>query len=459
MKYGSLAVIKKIKNYFKAVNFDNKQPLSLPSRIVRGSAHNFIASVFTQGSSFIATIIVARLLSKQVFGIYAMGLSTLLTISSLAQLAMGYTATKYVAEFRSKDPLKTGRILGLCSVVNTAMALFGAILFLLSSSSLATNILKAPELAMGFILGTGFLFFSTINGYQAGALAGLEGYRELAVASVISGVIAICGIGIGVWLGGLNGVFLALSITTLLRWYFYNIFLAKVLRTQGICVSREGLYREKNIVFKFALPAILSGYYSMPILWLANSFLVRQAGGYAEMALYAAALNIKTLALFIPNVINTVMSSVLNHLRSNDNRQRYDRLFILNVTFIFFITLVTVLILVSFGSGFLRIFGKDFTAGRPVLLILLLAAIFEATAIAIYQRIQNEGRMWLSFVFLNLPTGPLFLTVAFLLIPSLGAIGLGIANAVMALFSLLGAATVVNYLNKREKAIMIASAL
>ena len=51
----------------------------------------------------------------------------------------------------------------------------------------------------------------------------------------------------------------------------------------------------------------------MPMIWLANSFLVRQPGGYGEMALYSAANNLRILVLFLPNVMNSVGLSVLNN--------------------------------------------------------------------------------------------------------------------------------------------------
>lgn len=319
----NFVIINKIKEYFGIVNFVNRDSGSLSLRFIKGSILNFIATVFNQGSSFIASILVARILTRQSFGEYAMLLSTMLTISSISQLSMGYTATKYVAEFRSVNPMRAGRIIGLCSFVIIIIAFVSAIVFLLSSSWLTTIMLKAPNLKYPLILGLGFVFFSAVNGYQIGTLVGLEAYSSLANVSAFSGIIGTCGIAVGAWLWGLNGIFFALSITGLLRWLFYNIYLSKELRLQKIVVSYKGLSKERDIIFKFAIPAAIAGYCSMPALWIANSFLVRQPGGYLEMALYEAAFNIKSMLLFVPVVMNTVMLSLLNHVKGSNNLKRY----------------------------------------------------------------------------------------------------------------------------------------
>ena len=154
--------------------------IRLRDRLIKGTALNLIAVAFNQGSTLIVNIIVARILMKQSFGEYAMVYGTVLTASTLAQLAMGYTATKYIAEFRSSDPERAGRIMGLCVTISALMAGAGTILLIAIAPWLAGTILKAPHLAIALMIGSGFLFFSSINGYQTGALSGLEAYGGLA---------------------------------------------------------------------------------------------------------------------------------------------------------------------------------------------------------------------------------------------------------------------------------------
>ena len=201
----------------------------------------------------------------------------------------------------------------MCTCVRS-MAGVGTIVLVLIAPWLATSALKAPHLSVALMIGSGFVFFSAINGYQTGALSGLEAYGGLAKAGVVSGIMTVIAISLGAWTGGLNGTLVGLSISAFLRCLIHSWWLRLEGKAQGIVPQYRGsLSQEKAIIIRFALPAAIAGYYSMPMFWLANSFLVRQPGGYGEMALYSAANNLRLLVLFIPNVMNNVGLSVLNN--------------------------------------------------------------------------------------------------------------------------------------------------
>ena len=85
-------------------------------------------------------------------------MSTLITVAVLIQLSMGYTVTKYVAEFRSIDPEKTGRVLGLCSIIAISMAGVGTILLITASPLLAAHAMKAPQHTIPLMIGLGYFF-------------------------------------------------------------------------------------------------------------------------------------------------------------------------------------------------------------------------------------------------------------------------------------------------------------
>ena len=79
------------------------------------------------------------------------------------------------------------------------MAGAGVFLLIALAPWLAGAMLKAPHLAFALMIGSGFLFFSSINGYQTGALSGLEAFGSLAKAGVASGIVAVAAISIGAW--------------------------------------------------------------------------------------------------------------------------------------------------------------------------------------------------------------------------------------------------------------------
>ena len=191
--------------------------IRIRDRLIKGTTLNLIAVMFNQGSTLIANFIVARILLKEGFGEYAMVQTTLLTMSVLSQFATGYTAAKYIAEFRCSNPQRAGRIMGLCAIVSIVMASVGSLLLVGIAPWLASEVLKAPHLKFALMIGSGFLLFSAINGYQTGALSGLEAFSSLAKAGIISGIMAVIVISLGAWWGGLNGTLAGLSLSAFVR--------------------------------------------------------------------------------------------------------------------------------------------------------------------------------------------------------------------------------------------------
>src|SRR6185437_14118299 len=95
---------------------------SLHSRFGTGLAFNVVGAVFNQGSTFIFNIVAANLLGRQAFGKYAMIQSTLATLAMIAQMSAGFTATKFVAEFRSTNPRRAGAILSMLATFSVCTA-------------------------------------------------------------------------------------------------------------------------------------------------------------------------------------------------------------------------------------------------------------------------------------------------------------------------------------------------
>jgi O-antigen/teichoic acid export membrane protein len=404
--------------------------IGLRARFRHGITWNVVNAVFTQGSVFLSNIVVANLLGREIFGEYGMIQSTMLTLSGIAQVATGVTATKYVAEFRSTDKEKTGRILGLCSAVTFATGCVATLLLLAGAPWLASHTLRAPHLAQGITIAAGFVMFSVINGYQAGALAGLEGYRILARAGIIQGPLHLAVCGFGAWFWGLEGALGGLVASAAGRWLLYHRALRTAGREHGIFMTYAGLRTERRIILGFAVPAALSGLTSMPALWLANAFLVRQEAGFSQMGLYSAATTLRTLVLFLPALFNNVGMSLLNNEKGLGNEASYRKIFWFNLGATVGIAAVGAAIVSLAGPWLLRAFGREFPAGNPVLLILMLSTLPEIVAVSSAQIVQSREKLWLSLAFIALPRDISIVVLAFFLTPLYGAIGLAWAYTI-----------------------------
>jgi hypothetical protein len=313
--------------------------------------------------------------------------------------------------------------------------------------------LHAPDLGTPLRIGAGFVLFTAINGYQSGALIGLEAYGSLARAGVWSGLTMVATVAIGAWWGGLEGSLWGLSAGALLRCLIHA-------RRVGIeCLAQSIRPRywstfgdERAIVWSFALPAAIAGYLSLPIIWLANALLVRQPDGFREMALFTAANNLRLLLLFLPGVVNSVGLSVLNHEKSVGDAEHHMRVFRGNVVSIAWLCVIGAVILGACSRWFLLLFGAEFSAARVLVWYLLGAAVFEGMTIALYQLVQSNSRMWLSVFGISVPRELALVAAAYLLVPRFGGRGLAESYLVSTAVGLVCVSSLVWFLSRERGA-------
>jgi O-antigen/teichoic acid export membrane protein len=406
---------------------DPSTQASLRVRLGRGTFFNTIGSAVGQGSTLVVNMAVARMLGLERFGQYALIQTSLLTAAFVAQVATGNTATKYVAEFRSTDPERAGRIAGLCALSAWVTSTLFVLLVLLGADWLAVRVGRAPGLGTPVRLGAAFIVFNCVNFYQVGTLAGLESYPALARAGIAGG---LAGVAVALpltWWFGVSGAAASLALAAAARWAICQRALRRELRRTGLRIRYRDAWRERPILWRFALPAALSGFFTMPATWLATVFLVRQPNGFAQNALYSAAGNLKTLVTFLAANVNSVGLSMLNNQKGIDARDRYRKLYLANIAICTGLVLVFAASLLALGPYVLRLFGERFGAGRNVLNVLMLAALVETVSIGVYQIIQSHERMWSSLFLIALPASLTLPVLAWLLTPGMGAQGLALA--------------------------------
>lgn len=142
------------------------------------------------------------------------------------------------------------------------------------------------------------------------------------------------------------------------------------------------------------------------------------------MALYSASYSLMTMVLFLPRVISTVATSVLNERRGSGAGPEYRQAFWMNLG-------ATAIAVVAGAAGIalcarpmLAAFGRDFApSGVPVLLILLTATLPEGLTLAISQIVQSNATIWLSVVAINVPRDSVIVALAAILVTQYGARG------------------------------------
>lgn len=426
---------------------------SLRLRMARGIGWNLVGTATLQGSTFIINIAVANLLGRRVFGEYAIVQSTVALFVSVVQWAAGYTATKYLAEFRSIDPARAGRLLGMLAVLSGFLGAVLALLLLVSANGLAVHVLANPELSTALMIASGAVFLGVGNVFLIGSLAGLESYPAFGRAGLIGGTCTVIACVFGARTGGLAGAVVGLVVGGMIQSVALVKSVANETARHGIAVDFAGIGSELNLLVRYSLPVALSGLVTLPAIWAGNTLLARQPGGYDAMAVFAAANSFRIMVIFLPSIVNSVSLSLLNNQRGLGNERRFRRIFWFNVGAAGSIAAAAAAAASFAGPFLLKIFGHDFVGGYPVLLVLMAATVPESLANAMLQLVHSREQSWRALRGVTIPGFGTLVVIAWWATPAAGASGLAWAYLAASGVLLVGTSVIVSRLGIRSGAV------
>lgn len=384
-----------------------------------------------QGSNLAASVITARLLGREQFGQYGMVQSTVGMLGIFAGLGLGLTATKYVAEFRTRDPKRAGRIIAL----GGAVAIFSGGLLALSllayAPFLAAKTLNAPALAAELRIASVLLFFNAFNGAQTGALAGFEAFRAIARINLARGFVTFPVTVALVLLWRLPGAMWALAITAAVTCLLSQFSLRQHCAALGILPRFSSAWRERRVLWTFSTPAFLSGALVGPVTWAANTMLVNQPGGYAEMGLFSAASQWRTAIGFIPGVMAQFALPLLSNLNGERHVSQYAKTLRWNLLLTAAAATAFALPVAVGAPYIMRLYGRGFEQGSLVLIVSAAVAVIACINSVVGTAILSAGSMWVGLAF-NGMWAAVLLTGCHRFIPS--RLSLGLAGSLLAAY-------------------------
>jgi len=410
--------------------------LDIRRRLFHGSSWNTVAVAASSGSVFLSSVLLAKALERSDFGRLSLVRSTLMTIAAVAPLATGLAAMKFMAELRDQDRPRAGRILGLCLLISLGAGLLGVVGLFVGAPAIATGFLKSPDVAVLMRLAAAGVLFHILSSFFISILSGAEAYRSLAKANIGAGVVLLVVVPGAAFFLGLKAAAAALTAGAAVQSLVLLRAARMELRRRGIRLQARGLKADAGIVGSFILPAAVCGLTAMPAQWFASSFLARQSGGFAELALFTAGVSLRNLVLFLPGVIASVGAAVFNAEKGRNDETASRSAFVETLKTTAVISLLAGLPVVLLAQPLLRLFGPSFEAGTAVLRVLVISAIVEALAIVVSQVPVAAGRMWIYLVFVVVPRDVSLAGVGWALVPTYGAMGLAFAWAVAQLLAL-----------------------
>ena len=325
-------------------------------RLAKGVFWSLAGAVFSRGMMLAASILVARMLGREVFGELGIIRSTVGMFGVFAGFGLGLTATKHVAEFRQSDPERAGRIIGLSSLFALGTGGLIALVLFIFAPWLSAHTLAAPHLSGVLRVGCLFLLLNALNGAQTGALAGFEAFRTIARVNLFVGLSSFPILVGGAYFWGLHGAVWGLTLNMGVLWILNHMALRRESLRTGVPFAITDCMRELPVLWRFSLPAALSGVMVGPVVWVCNAMLVNQPNGYSEMGLFTAALAFQALLFFIGGTLNAPLLSMI----SNKGAQMNDKVGRVNILSSWMVGVIPAIPLLCFPEIPQMLFGKDY---------------------------------------------------------------------------------------------------
>jgi O-antigen/teichoic acid export membrane protein len=350
-----------------------------------------MGSMAARGGTLACFILLARLLGQAGYGEFALIQSTLGMAGTFAVFGLGVTGSRYVSQLQRTEPERAGRIIGMtitCALLTGIV--FSSILFT-AAPWLCGTVAHAARLTLSVRLGCGIVLFTALDSAQCGVLYGFESFRLLTRTSAIKALISIPVLAAGIILGGLNGAVLGLGTTAAVGCLINRAVIRDQCRLRGIKIIYSVAASERQILWAYSFPALVSAIAATPAMWLANMILVRTTSGYLELGLFNAANQWRVALAYIPATFSQFALPILSSI---DRSRLHGRTVLMSLVWVTGATGVVAIIGGVFGRQLLALFGRSFTVGTGLLSILLITAVISSSNAVLSTAAASSDRMW-----------------------------------------------------------------
>lgn len=135
---------------------------TITQKAVKNVFYNFLTTIIAKFGALIFTIIIARILFPELFGLYSIALTIILTIATFTDLGINATLIRYIAEPLKRKTKKTeqkarSRLYFLLNFKIALTAIVAIILFLVAEA-ISIHVFKKPALILPLQIGSIYLF-------------------------------------------------------------------------------------------------------------------------------------------------------------------------------------------------------------------------------------------------------------------------------------------------------------
>ncbi len=401
---------------------------SLKHRLIRGAAGSFGLKIANTGLAFITSILLARLLGTEGFGIYAYAIAWTTLLSIPATLGLDKLLVREVAIYQTQSAW--GLMRGIVHWANQVV-LWVALGLGLIAAGVAWNLgTDAKEqVLLALCIGLVSLPIASLRSLRLAVMKGLHQVvmgqlPEMLLAPLF--LIALTGCGYlflredlnASWVVGIHGV------TTAITFVIGARLLHQVLPSTVRKANPE--YQIRQWVHS-ALPLMFLG--GMQIIYSRTDVLMLGAIQGAEaVGIYVVVVRLAQLITFILMAVNSALAPTMASLYAEGKIEQLQRVLTKSARIVLLVSVPVTGSLMGFGYWFLLLFGSDFTQGQMALIILSIGQLVNAGIGSVGQLLTMTGNE--KYTVISVGSGAVMnLVFNALLIPQWGINGAAISTA------------------------------
>lgn len=405
--------------------FRNIKDRHILSRILSAGMWVGIGTSVASLLNFSIGLLVARFLTKAVYGEYVLLQSTVGTLGILAGFGIGTTVVRYVAELKTSSPERLGDVISICRFALFVFAAIATTVTFGASDYIGERVLNNVALSTPIKYCAPVILFSAFDAYFKSILLGLESLKRYTLATVAGILLSLPIVVYGASTGRMENIAVALSVSAGLQAGISYLFADAAWRRMGLRSSAKICFREAGVLRAFAVPAALSGIMVAPAHWATQALLTRTESGYEQIAVLGIAMQWFGIIMFIPTNISRVVLPILSSMpKTGGSGERMSTLRF-SVAINGIISGALLIGVYFFSSQIMSLYGEQYKTGESTMIFIALAALLLAVQTPIGNLLAANGDMWLG-TRMNLVWALIYVGMSFALL-SYGAQGVAIA--------------------------------
>ena len=292
-------------------------PATALSRFGNDTLWSLAGNVVMQSLSFCTTLMIARLLTKHEFGQYAVFLSSVALLGTLAGLGLGVAITTTAASLRKAAPRELAQKLAAAYWIGAIVTVGLSAVVLIAWAVIGDDLVQMKFTPLYVALVVATLAVNTASMLQGAELSGYQSFRSLAFAQGMRGVALLPLCIAAAILFRLPGVILAAAAATGAGVLVQAIMLSGERKRRAIVVPVHPRRRDMAAMLSCSAPAFFLNVFNVAGNWGGNVFVALSgAAGLAAVAEYGAAGQVHNILLFLPNIVGQVLMPTIANIKT-----------------------------------------------------------------------------------------------------------------------------------------------